>query len=84
MTIEREQIERSVFGILISTFGVDPERVSLQTTLVHDLQFDLHDRVDLIDYLEQAFHVSIPLEREASQWATIEDVVRYVSQHQPD
>lgn len=62
--------------------GLDPQRITFDSSFVDDLGADSLDDVELIMELEEELHVSIP-DEVAEQIKTVGDAVRWLEQHIP-
>lgn len=66
--------------IIAEQLGVDPDKITDQTSFVNDLGADSLDTVELVMELEEEFDVHIP-DDAAEKLQTIGDVIRYLLQH---
>ena len=65
---------------LSEQLGIDESLITLESTVVEDLNIDSLDLVELILALEEEYQIIIP-EEEAENLSTIGDVVNYVNNH---
>jgi acyl carrier protein len=63
--------------IIAEQLGVDPEKITPETSFVNDLGADSLDTVELVMELEEEFDLNIP-DDEAEKMQTIGDVLRYL------
>ncbi|MGL5507704.1 MAG: acyl carrier protein, partial [Paraclostridium sp.] len=57
--------------------GADDKEVTMETSLMKDLEADSLDAVEIIMALEDEFSIEIP-DTEAEKFANIGDIVRYI------
>jgi acyl carrier protein len=74
-----ESLYKTVTGILIEKFLIDPNRITPDVSLVFDLEFDSLDEVQLTRALEKAFEIEIG-SAELANLDTISEVVGLVSE----
>ena len=70
-------IFENVRDALAQQFEVDPETITMDTSLVDDLGADSHDVVELIMSLEDLFGISIT-DEDAAQLDTVRKIVDYL------
>jgi acyl carrier protein len=63
--------------IIVEQLQVEPESVTLETSLMKDLEADSLDAVEIIMGIENEFGIEIP-DEEAEKFKTVVDIVRYV------
>jgi acyl carrier protein len=63
--------------IIVEQLQVEPESVTLETSLMKDLEADSLDAVEIIMGIENEFGIEIP-DEEAEKFKAIVDIVRYV------
>ncbi len=63
--------------IIIEQLGVDESDITLDTSLVKDLEADSLDAVEIIMAIEEEYGIEIP-DEEAEGFASIADIVKYV------
>lgn len=63
--------------IIIEQLGVDESDITLDTSLVKDLEADSLDAVEIIMAIEEEYGIEIP-DEEAETFASIADIVKYV------
>jgi acyl carrier protein len=66
--------------IIAEQLGIDPDKVTDETSFVNDLGADSLDTVELVMVLEEEFDVDIP-DDVAENLQTIGDVIRYLLRH---
>jgi acyl carrier protein len=64
----------------VPLYNIEPERISLETSLLKDLGADSLDVVELVMALEEEFGVKIT-DEEAEKIRTVEDIVRFLEKH---
>lgn len=72
--MDKQQLYQRIVDILRDTFGIEPERISLEAKLGEDLDIDSIDAVDLIVQLKPLIGSSIKPEAFKSV-RTVSDVV---------
>ncbi|WP_432407190.1 acyl carrier protein [Wukongibacter sp. M2B1] len=66
--------------IIIDQLGLDPDtQVTMETSLVSDLEADSLDAVEVIMAIEDEFDVEIP-DEDAEDFKNIGDIVKYVEE----
>ena len=73
----REDIFNILRDALVELFELEPERVTLEANLYHDLEIDSIDAVDLIDHIKRKTGKKIAAEAFKSV-RTVNDVVEAV------
>ena len=73
----RQEIIENVYAIIVDHLGVDQSEVALDKNMANDLGADSLDSVELIMEVETKFKIE---EDEASQIATVGDIVDFVEQ----
>lgn len=76
-------IQEEVIDIIVEQLGVDREDVSLDKSLVEDLNADSLDLTELIMTFEERFGCEISQE-DAEKLKTVKDVVVYLEQHKAE
>ena len=66
--------------IIINELGVDPEKVTTETSFVDDLGADSLDTVELVMAFEEEFTIDIP-DEDAEQMRTVGDAVAYIEKN---
>jgi acyl carrier protein len=69
-----------VRDIIVEQLQVDPSAVTLETSLMKDLEADSLDAVEIIMGIETEFGIEIP-DTEAEKFQSIADIVKYVEEH---
>ena len=72
-----EPIFESVKSILVEQLGVEGEAVTLESSLIDDLNADSLDMVELVMAMEQEFGISIP-DEEAERIKTVGDAIEFI------
>ncbi len=67
-------------AIIAEQLSADPEKITLQTSIIEDLGADSLDVVELVMALEEKFGVEIP-DEDAEKINTVGDIVSYVESH---
>ncbi len=62
MAKSRDEIFKSVQGVLVDALGVDEDEVKPQSTLIGDLGAESIDFLDIVFRLEKAFGIKVPRE----------------------
>lgn len=66
--------------IIIEQLGVDEDAVSMETSLMKDLEADSLDAVEIIMAIEEEYDIEIP-DEEAEKFQTVADLVNYVEEN---
>ncbi|WP_300279854.1 acyl carrier protein [Peptacetobacter sp.] len=66
-----------VVEIIVDQLGVENEGITMETSLMDDLEADSLDAVEIIMSLEDEFDMEIP-DTEAENFKSIGDIVRYI------
>ncbi len=80
MPLDREAIEKKVREMIIDSLGIDPEKISNDSSFVDDLGADSLDTVELVMAFEEEFDVEIP-DEEAEKLATVGDAINYLEKN---
>ena len=65
--------------IIVEQLGVDESAVTLETSLMKDLEADSLDAVEIIMAIEDEFEIEVP-DEEAEKFANVGDIVKYVEE----
>lgn len=63
--------------IIVEQLGVEPSAVTMETSLMKDLEADSLDAVEIIMAIEDEFEIEVP-DEDAEKFGNIGDIVRYV------
>ncbi|MCC0703235.1 acyl carrier protein [Clostridioides sp. ES-S-0049-02] len=66
-----------VVEIIIEQLGVEDKEITMETSLMKDLEADSLDAVEIIMSLEDEFGIEIP-DTEAENFKSIGDIVNYI------
>ncbi|MCC0631982.1 MULTISPECIES: acyl carrier protein [unclassified Clostridioides] len=66
-----------VVAIIIEQLGVEDKEITMETSLMKDLEADSLDAVEIIMALEDEFGIEIP-DTEAENFKSIGDIVNYI------
>jgi acyl carrier protein len=58
--IDRATIEKRVKEMIVENLGLDPEKVTIESSFVEDLGADSLDTVELVMAFEEEFGIEIP------------------------
>ena len=72
-------IFEKIQSILAEQFSTQPETISMETSLVDDLEADSLDLVELIMTVEDEFGLPEIDEQEAAGLTTVADIVNYIA-----
>jgi acyl carrier protein len=75
--LEVNMIFDKIKNIIAEQLQVEPEVVSLDTSLMKDLEADSLDAVEIIMGIEGEFGIEIP-DEEAEKFKNVSDIVTYV------
>jgi acyl carrier protein len=67
-------------AIIVEQLQVEDAAVTLETSLMKDLEADSLDAVEIIMSIETEFGIEIP-DEDAEKFQTIGDIVKYVEDH---
>ncbi len=70
-------IFENVRDALAKQFEIDPETITMDTSIIDDLGADSLDTVELIMEFEREFGISIP-DNEAEKISTVGDAIAYI------
>lgn len=70
-------------NIIAEQLGVDPDKISAETSIINDLGADSLDTVELVMELEEEFDIKIP-DAEAENIRTISDAIRAIQRHRKE
>jgi acyl carrier protein len=65
--------------IIVDQLSVEPEAVTMTTSLMKDLEADSLDAVEIIMAIEEEYDIEVP-DEEAEKFQTIGDIVKYVDE----
>jgi acyl carrier protein len=65
--------------IIVEQLGVDESAVTLETSLMKDLEADSLDAVEIIMAIEDEFEIEVP-DEDAEKFLSIGDIVKYVEE----
>ena len=66
--------------ILSEQFGVEEDTITLETSLIDDLDAESLDVVDLLMSIDDEFEVEVP-DEEVENIKTVDDLVKYIENH---
>ncbi len=78
---EEKSLEEQIKEIIVTNLNVKAEQVTPEAKFIEDLGADSLDTVELVMALEEEFGNQIPDEA-AEKLATVDDVIKYVEDHQ--
>ena len=65
--------------IIVEQLGVDESAVTMETSLMKDLEADSLDAVEIIMAIEDEFEIEVP-DEEAEKFQNVGDIVKYVEE----
>ncbi|MEL7655879.1 MAG: acyl carrier protein [Bacillota bacterium] len=65
--------------IIVEQLGVEESAVTLETSLMKDLEADSLDAVEIIMAIEDEFEIEVP-DEEAEKFQNVGDIVKYVEE----
>ena len=65
--------------IIVEQLGVDESAVTLETSLMKDLEADSLDAVEIIMAIEDEFEIEVP-DEEAEKFQNVGEIVKYVEE----
>ena len=66
--------------IICDQFGVEPGKVTMDSTILEDFQADSLDIVDLAMSVEDAFDIEVP-DEELEKIKTVGDIVKFIEEN---
>lgn len=66
--------------LIVEKLEVEPEKITMDTNILKDLEADSLDAVEVILALEEEYGVEIP-DEEADNLMTVGDLVKYIEDH---
>ena len=79
MGAPNESIFNELKEIIVEQLAVDPEEVTIEASVVEDLNADSLDLVELIMEIEEKFGIQIP-DEVAEKIVTVNDAVEYIQE----
>ena len=66
-------------GIIVEQLSVEDSAITMETSLMKDLEADSLDAVEIMMAIEDEFEIEIP-DEDAEKFQSIGDIVRYVDE----
>ncbi len=76
-------IEEKVTDIVVEQFGLDRDKVHLDSKFIDDLGADSLETVELVMALEDAFNIDIP-DEQAQKITTLKEAIAHIEAHLQD
>ena len=76
-------IEEKVTDIVVEQFGLDRDKVHLDSKFIDDLGADSLETVELVMALEDAFNIDIP-DKQAQKITTLKEAIAHIEAHLQD
>ena len=73
-----EEIFKTIQSLIAEQFAVEPEEVTMETSLEEDLGADSVDLVELVMAMEEEFEIGEVGEEELSGMKTVGDAVNFI------
>lgn len=70
-----------IVEIIVDQLGIENEGITMETSLMNDLEADSLDAVEIIMALEDEYDIEIP-DEEAESFKSIGDICRYIEDNQ--
>lgn len=80
MSFDKADIEKKVKEMIVDSLGIDPEKISKESSFVDDLGADSLDTVELVMAFEEEFSVEIP-DEDAEKLTTVGEAIDYLEKH---
>jgi acyl carrier protein len=80
MALDKASIEKKVKEMIVDSLGIDPEKISSESSFVDDLGADSLDTVELVMAFEEEFGVEIP-DEDAEKLITVGDAIAYLEKN---
>ena len=78
MIMSMEEIFKTIQSLIAEQFAVEPEEVTMETSLEEDLGADSVDLVELVMAMEEEFEIGEVQEDELSGMKTVGDAVSFI------
>jgi acyl carrier protein len=75
--VDRTTIEKKVREMIVENLGIDPEKVTVESSFVEDLGADSLDTVELVMAFEEEFALEIP-DEDAEKLTTVGKAIDYL------
>ena len=75
--MSNEELFQNIKSMIVDQLGVDESVITMESSVVDDLNADSLDMVELVMAMEQEFDISIP-DEVAERVATVGDAVEYI------
>lgn len=79
--MDEKEIFEKLKMMIIEQFGVDEDRVTIDSTFTDDLAADSLDIVELVMNIEENFDIQIS-DSDSEKLVTVKDVVKYIKENQ--
>ena len=79
MSMSMEEIFKTIQSLIAEQFAVEPEEVTMETSLEEDLGADSVDLVELVMAMEEEFEIGEVQEEELGGMKTVGDAVSYIA-----
>jgi acyl carrier protein len=75
--VDRGTIEKKVREMIVENLGIDPDKVTEESSFVEDLGADSLDTVELVMAFEEEFGIEIP-DEDAEKLTTVRKAIDYL------
>ena len=76
---DTDTVEQKVLNIVCEQLGTSRDKVSAETSFIHDLGADSLDTVELVMEFEDEFQINIP-DEDAEKIQSVGDAVKYIKE----
>lgn len=79
MSLDRNEIQSKVIGIIVEQLGIEEGEVKEESNFIDDLGADSLDTVELVMAFEEEFDLEIP-DEEAEKITTVKEAIDHIAE----